>query len=1512
MKSMLLKTTCNLLLTIVMVGSLSLKASAQQIVWSVNNAPSANIPKDKAVARQSFPAEFKLFNLNIEPLRQQLFSIVGSNALQNSTVISLPNADGSIEQFEVYEASNFEPDLQAQFPDIRAYSGKGITDKYATLKLSISPQGIQTMVFRTDKENEFIEPYSEEHTVYAVFRSHREKGELPWTCSTDDKQTAVDINSQLGLFSNAGQLKTMRLAQSCNGEYANFFGATSAAQVALVLAAYNATLTRCNGVYEKDLALHLNLIANTTSVIYYNPSTDPYTTLSNWNSQLQSTLTSVIGEANYDIGHMFGASGGGGNAGCIGCVCTNGSKGSGITSPADGIPQGDNFDIDYVVHEVGHQLGANHTFSHTLEGSGVNKEVGSGITIMGYAGITSRDVAPHSIDIFHEASIAQIQSNLSTKTCPVTTSITANNATPVVAGVSNYIIPISTPFALTGSATDANGDPLTYCWEQNDNATTSGANSVASPTKATGPNWLSFSPTASPTRLFPKLSTILSGLLVTPVLPGGDAGTNIEALSSVSRTLNFRLTVRDNSPYVAGVKVGQTQLTDMTVTVTNTSGPFQVTSPNTNVSWAGGSVQTITWNQTNTTLAPVSCANVKISLSTDGGTTFPTVISASTANDGSEVVTIPAGATTTARMKVEAVGNIFFDISNTDFSITASTLAAPTLVFPSDNVTQQPVSLTIRWNTVATATSYRLQVGTDSTFAGGLVVNDSTLTDTSRVVSGLNTNTKYFWRVNAKNGTNTSSYSSLRRFTTIAPPSAVSLVSPVDNVTSQPSSLTIRWNTAATALSYRLQVATDSTFVSGFVVNDSTISDTSALVSGLSLNTKYFWRVRGQNGAGNGASSAIRRFTTLAPPAAVALVSPADNVTGQAASLTVRWNVTSTAISYRLQVSSDSTFAGGFVVNDSTIVDTSSVVSGLSLNTRYFWRVCGQNAAGNGAFSVLRRFTTLAPPAAVALVSPADNVTGQAASLTVRWNSTATATAYRLQVSSDSMFAGGFVVNDSTIVDTSSVLNGLLLNTRYFWRVSGENAAGIGGWSSLRRFTTLAPPAAVTLVSPADNATGQSSSLTVRWNATSTATSYILQVSSDSTFGGGLVVNDSTATDTFRLASGFSYNTVYFWRVSGVNAAGIGGWSSIRRFTTLVPPAAATLVSPIDDAAGQLQSLILRWRLTSGATSYAVQLSADSTFTGGLIVNDSTLTDTLRPVSGLGTSTSYFWRVRALNVAGSGPWSPVWKFTTVFPPATIVLVSPIDDAQVSTNSVALVWQTGGPIVTNYWVEWSSDSTFASAFRDSTVIDTSFVAGPLADTTLYWWRAKAKNVAGWGTFSSTRKFTTAFEVTVCVPLQNSWNLVSLPVEVANDSSAHLFNQCPGCPFTYIPGSGYVQDCSLHIGSGYWLKCTSSSPCITGSPVLLDSIPVVAGWNLIGSISVPLNTSAVSTVPSGIVSSNYFGYLAGYTSVTTLSPGGAYWVKVSQAGVIILDGTGSIVARPQATPRTTQSSQGLKMK
>jgi hypothetical protein len=749
--------------------------------WSVATKAKSTMVTEKAVARLTFPKEFKLFYLNVDLLKQELLRAAGNKLVKQSMIISLPNMEGNIEKFEVSEASNFDTKLQAEFPEIRAYSGKGITDRYATLKMSLSPEGIQTMIFRTDQENEFIEPYSKDHTVYAVFKSNREKNKLPWTCSTSESFYAADLAAQLPVISAAGtstgQVKTLRLAQSCNGEYANWFGATNIADVAKVLAAFNATLTRCNGVYEKDLALHLNLISATTNVIYYNPSTDPYTTLANWNSQLMNTLHTIIGDTAFDIGHMFGASGGGGNAGCIGCICSNtlatgvsansstaNYKGSGITSPADGIPQGDNFDIDYVVHEMGHQLGANHTFSMSLEGTGVNKEVGSGITIMGYAGITSQDVAPHSIDIYHEASIAQIQANLAAKTCPVSAAMTGNTA-PSIAPLNNYTIPISTPFVLTGTATDAESDALTYCWEQDDNSTTSGTGSVASPTKTTGPNWLSFSPTASGTRLFPKLSTILAGLNVTPPLTGGDAGTNIEALSSVARTLNFRLTVRDNSVYVPGIKAGQTAFSDAVITVSSAAGPFAVTAPNTStIIWDAGSTATVTWSVNNTNATPINCSSVNILLSTDGGQTFPTVLAAATANDGTEVITVPSSLSTACRIKVESVGNIFFDISNADFTIGTPPPCSYATGLTTSAITS--TTATVSWTATANAASYDADYKLTSS---SVWTNAATATtNTSFNLTGLTAGTSYDWRVRVNCTAGIGNYT-YAQFTTSAP-----------------------------------------------------------------------------------------------------------------------------------------------------------------------------------------------------------------------------------------------------------------------------------------------------------------------------------------------------------------------------------------------------------------------------------------------------------------------------------------------------------------------------------------------------------------------------------------------------------------------------------------------------------------------------------------------------------------------------------------------------------------------
>ena len=621
---------------------------------------SIDVKKAKSTTRKSFPTDFQVFELNLQNLQNSLTNAPKRlSSVQKGIIVSLPNTMGTVERFEVFEFSNFDDELQSQFPEIRSYAGVGLDDKNATVRFSIAPNGVQSMVFRGNKSNEFMEPYSEDGKYYAVFNSSRTKGSNGFTCYTDDQpliQTAEQIAAgKNALRSNTGQLKTMRLALSCTAEYANYFGASSVAQVGLVLAAFNATMTRCNGVFEKDFAIHLNLIANEASIIYYNSATDPYSdaaNMGNWNGELQANLTATVTEAAYDIGHLFGATGGGGNAGCIGCVCVNGQKGSGITSPADAVPSGDNFDIDYVAHEMGHQMGGNHTFTFSTENNAVNVEPGSGSTIMGYAGITgATDVQQHSDDYFVYASILQIQTNIAGKTCPVNTSTT--NQAPVMNAGGNFTIPKGTPFKLTGSGTDPNGNTINYCWEENDDATTVGG-TAAYPggTKTNGPNFRSFNPVSVPYRYFPTLETVL----------GNSLSNAWEATSTVARSLNFVLTGRDN---VAGF--GQTGYANATITVSNLIGPFDVTSQAAaGISWTQNSTQTITWSVNGSTSLS---ANVDILLSTDGGLNFSTVLATGVPNNGTATITVPNVAATNCRVMVKSSTNVFYDINPVPFAI---------------------------------------------------------------------------------------------------------------------------------------------------------------------------------------------------------------------------------------------------------------------------------------------------------------------------------------------------------------------------------------------------------------------------------------------------------------------------------------------------------------------------------------------------------------------------------------------------------------------------------------------------------------------------------------------------------------------------------------------------------------------------------------------------------------------------------------------------------------------------
>ncbi|WAC01141.1 M12 family metallo-peptidase [Lacinutrix neustonica] len=409
------------------------------------------------------------YHLNFEGLKQALIKapIRGSASNNSNVIIEFPNDRGEFERFRIVEASVMHPDLEAKYPGIKSYAGQGVDDASARIRFSVSPLGLQSMRLSAGQPAAFIEPYTIDGLEYTVYKREDKADTYDnFECQvTDAANKALLGNTSTLRNADDAILRTYRLAVSTTAEYTIFHGGTKA----LALAAINTTMTRVNGIFENDFNVTMVLIANTDAVIYTNASTDPYgSTSGGFNSALQNTLTNVIGEANYDVGHLFAKASNNGNAGCIGCVCVNGQKGSGFTSRQD--PVGDPFDVDYVAHEMGHQFGGNHTWTHGgNEGTNVQMEPGSGSTIMGYAGITgaNTDVQQNSDPYFHAISIQQITNYVKSTSCQTNTN--TGNAVPTASAGSNYTIPKGTAFVLTGAGSDANSqDVLTYCWEEID------------------------------------------------------------------------------------------------------------------------------------------------------------------------------------------------------------------------------------------------------------------------------------------------------------------------------------------------------------------------------------------------------------------------------------------------------------------------------------------------------------------------------------------------------------------------------------------------------------------------------------------------------------------------------------------------------------------------------------------------------------------------------------------------------------------------------------------------------------------------------------------------------------------------------------------------------------------------------------------------------------------------------------------------------------------------------------
>lgn len=589
-----------------------------------------------------------------------------SAAAQNSTTeIWLPMPNGTIERFRFVESPIMEPGLEAKYPEIKSYVGRGIDDQTAYTRFGWTYKGFHAIIFSDLHATVFIDAYSTNDTIHYIsyYRSDYERV-FAEPFVFHEPEAAPDGETELSGEHGENlvigeQLRTYRLALASTGEYSQYHGGTKP----LVLSEMVVAMNRVNGVYEQDTALRMVLIANNDDVIFLDANTDPYTNNSGSTmlGQNQTTLDSIIGNANYDVGHVFST--GGGGIAQLRVPCVTGSKARGVTGLPN--PIGDPFYIDYVAHEMGHQYGANHTFNGNAGAcAGGNRnastafEPGSGTTIMAYAGICSpQNIQSNSDDHFHVHSIQEIVAYTTTgngNNCPVITN-TGNSAPTSEAGTGGFTIPINTPFILTGSGTDPNGgDVLSYNWEEYDLGPAGHPNSPV----GNAPIFRSFPSAPVPFRVFPQMSDIVN-----------NTQTLGEILPSYARPLNFRLSVRDNNvnPSAGGVHWDL-----ITFQVTDQAGPFLVSNPNTAINWSIGALGIVTWDVANTDQSPVSCTGVDIALSTDGGFTYPVTLATNTPNDGSHHVVVPNNPGTQSRVRVMCANNIFFDISNVNFTIQAA------------------------------------------------------------------------------------------------------------------------------------------------------------------------------------------------------------------------------------------------------------------------------------------------------------------------------------------------------------------------------------------------------------------------------------------------------------------------------------------------------------------------------------------------------------------------------------------------------------------------------------------------------------------------------------------------------------------------------------------------------------------------------------------------------------------------------------------------------------------------
>ena len=835
--------------------------SAQETkeLWTKNSVPVNG--KENILNRRSVPINFQIFDLNVDLFKRQLLkSPSRSKGFKSTIIVNFPNSEGKMERYRIFEASIMDKKLQEKYTSIRSFVGKGI-DNSNSIRFSLSPLGLHGMILNGKGGTLYIDPYLKDKNSYIIYSKKSLPSEKSFECHVEELATSLSKSNFQAKDENAndGNFRTFRLAIATTGEYSQFHlnnlgiasSATEAEKKQAVLSEIHVAMTRVNAIFERDVALTMQLVSNNEDVIYLNAGTDPFTNddTSALIEESQSVIDNVIGFENYDIGHTFST--GGGGLAYLNTPCTS-SKARGITGTEN--PIGDAYYIDYVVHEMGHQFGAHHTFNSDAGSCSGNKnngtaiEPGSGSTIMAYAGLCSpENVVQQSNDYFHLVSIREMWTNINGGNSDCGELSSTGNTAPIIEAIDNYIIPISTPFILNADAIDEDGDVLTYTWEQLDNEDT------AYPLESTateGPAFRSLPPSESSKRYFPNLNTVNSG----------NIKNTWEVVPSVERTMNFGVTVRDNNE-----NGGQTASEETEITFVASAGPFVITSQSEPVVWSEGTSETITWDVANTNVEPINCALVNILLSEDGGLTFPIVLASNVANDGTHEIVVPSSRATEARVKIESVGNVFYTISFKNITIQSSEFVMKFENYDLNTCAPNEVIYNITYNTFSgfneetTFSTTGLPEGSEVTFNPiSATDNGTTVTMT---ITGIESNDIGNYNINVLGNSATiekKTVISLKVFDeTITPPL---LNFPENNSVSILKPYLISWNEDVNTEKYVIEISDSDNFNSILETAITINSSYNPLL--LEGNLTYYWRVKAQNDCGESTYSDVFNFVT--------------------------------------------------------------------------------------------------------------------------------------------------------------------------------------------------------------------------------------------------------------------------------------------------------------------------------------------------------------------------------------------------------------------------------------------------------------------------------------------------------------------------------------------------------------------------------------------------------------------------------------------------------------------------